>query len=57
MKQNKEVTEYKEELRQMIENIADKYKADLIIIQGVSTKGLGLAITNRLLRACNYNVY
>ncbi len=36
---------------------ADKYKADLIIIQGVSTKGLGLAITNRLLRACNYNVY
>ena len=35
---------------------ADSFNADLIIIQGVSTKGLGLAIMNRLLRACNYNI-
>ena len=35
---------------------ADSYNVDLIIIQGVSTDGLGLAIMNRLLRACNYNL-
>ena len=35
---------------------ADLYNVDLIIIQGVYTNGLGLAIMNRLLRACNYNV-
>ena len=35
---------------------ADKTNADLIIIQGVSTDGLGLAIMNRLLRACNFNI-
>ena len=35
---------------------ADTFNADLIIIQGVSTEGLGLAIMNRLLRACNYNI-
>lgn len=35
---------------------ADNYNSDLIIIQGVTTKGLGLAIMNRLLRACNYNI-
>ena len=35
---------------------ADTYNADLIIIQGVSTDGLGLAIMNRLLRACNYHI-
>lgn len=35
---------------------ADKENVDLIIIQGVSSKGLGLAIMNRLLRACNYNL-
>ena len=32
----------------------DKYKADLVIIEGVENKGLGLAIMNRLLRACGY---
>ena len=36
--------------------IADKYNCDLIIIEGVSSDGLGLAIMNRLLRACNYKV-
>lgn len=35
---------------------ADKCNVDLIIIQGVLPNGLGLAIMNRLLRACNYNV-
>lgn len=34
---------------------ADKEKIDLIIIEGVGNKGLGLAITNRLIRACSYN--
>lgn len=35
---------------------ADNYNADLIVIQGVATDGLGLAIMNRLFRACNYNI-
>ena len=34
---------------------ADKQDIDLIIIEGVGSKGLGLAITNRLIRACAYN--
>lgn len=34
---------------------ADKENIDLIIIEGVGDKGLGLAITNRLIRACAYN--
>lgn len=33
----------------------DAYHVDLIIIQGVAQVGLGLAIMNRLLRACEYN--
>lgn len=33
----------------------DKEKVDLVIIEGVGEKGLGLAITNRLIRACAYN--
>lgn len=35
---------------------ADTLNVDIIIIEGVSSDGLGLAIMNRLLRACNYNV-
>ena len=31
---------------------ADKYEADLILIEGVEKTGLGLAIMNRLIRAC-----
>ena len=34
---------------------ADKYDADLIIIEGVSKEDLGLAIMNRLIRATNFN--
>lgn len=33
----------------------DMYNADLIIIEGVNKSGLGLAIINRLIRACEYN--
>ena len=34
---------------------ADTYNPELIIVIGVDKKGLGLAIMNRLIRACNYN--
>lgn len=33
----------------------DKYNVDLAIIEGVEEKGIGLAIMNRLIRACEYN--
>ena len=36
---------------------ADKEKADLIIIEGVEKKGLGIAIMNRLMRACSFNYF
>lgn len=32
----------------------DKEQVDIVIIEGVGKKGLGLAITNRLIRACSY---
>ena len=35
--------------------LADNYKKEIIIIEGVSKEGLGLAIMNRLIRACSYN--
>lgn len=34
----------------------DNYNLDLAIIEGVEKKGLGIAIMNRLVRACGYNV-
>lgn len=34
----------------------DKYKPDIVFIEGVKSTGLGLAIMNRLIRACEYNV-
>ncbi len=34
---------------------ADKGHYELIIIEGVKTEGLGLAIMNRLIRACSHN--
>ena len=34
---------------------ADKYNADIIAVEGVTKEGLGLAIMNRLLRACSHN--
>ncbi len=33
----------------------DSYNVDLVIIEGVTREGLGLAIMNRLIRACEYN--
>lgn len=33
----------------------DKYHPDIVIIEGVEKEGLGLAIMNRLIRACEYN--
>ena len=33
----------------------DKYDVDLAIIEGVEESGIGLAIMNRLIRACEYN--
>ncbi len=33
----------------------DKENVDLVIIEGVGEEALGLAITNRLIRACEYN--
>ena len=34
---------------------ADTYQPEIILIEGVSKEGLGLAIMNRLIRACSYN--
>lgn len=33
----------------------DKYNPDIVIIEGVEKSGIGLAIMNRLIRACEYN--
>lgn len=33
----------------------DKYKVDLVIIEGYQKNGLGFAIMNRLIRACDHN--
>lgn len=33
----------------------DSFEPDIVIIEGVEEKGLGLAIMNRLIRACEYN--
>jgi L-threonylcarbamoyladenylate synthase len=33
----------------------DGYNVDLVIIEGTEKEGLGLAINNRLIRACGYN--
>lgn len=34
----------------------DKYNVSLVIIEGVTKSGLGLAITNRLIKTCGYNI-
>lgn len=52
---------YGENLEEISHNIfkilrsVDCYNKDLIIIEGVSANGLGLAIMNRLIRACSHN--
>ncbi len=35
---------------------ADKYNVSLVIIEGVCKNGIGLAIMNRLIRTCAYNI-
>ena len=35
--------------------LADTFNPDMILIEGVSKEGLGLAIMNRLIRACSHN--
>lgn len=47
-----------EEITQNIFTIlrkVDNYNADIVIIEGVEKEGLGLAIMNRLIRACEHN--
>ena len=57
----KNAIEYGETLEDISHNIfrilrsVDKYDKELIIIEGVKANGLGLAIMNRLIRACSYN--
>ena len=57
----KKYLDYGKTLEEISHNIfaylrqADRYKPDLILIEGVSKKGLGLAIMNRLIRASGYN--
>lgn len=62
---NKYISEIKWNMGQTLEDMAkniftflrkaDKENVDLIIIEGVGNKGIGLAITNRLIRSCAYN--
>ena len=56
--------EYKLDMGETLEEItnniftllrkADKYNAEIIVVEGVQKDGLGLAIMNRLLRACSH---
>ena len=51
----------KENLEEISKNLftdlrkVDKYNPDIVIIEGVNKSGMGLAIMNRLIRACEYN--
>ncbi len=36
---------------------ADKNESDIILIEGIESKGIGLAIMNRLIRACSHEFY
>lgn len=61
----KYISEYKLDMGETKEEIAhnifsllrkvDKYNVDLVIIEGIEKQGIGLAINNRLIRACEYN--
>jgi len=50
------------DLKEISQNIftllrkADKYNADIILIEGVEKTGLGLAVMNRLIRACAHEI-
>lgn len=51
----------KENLNEIAQNIfkdlrkVDSFKPDIVIIEGVKKDGIGLAIMNRLIRACEYH--
>ena len=51
----------KNDLNEVAKNIfsvlrkVDSYNADIVLIEGYEAKGLGLAIMNRLIRACDHN--
>jgi L-threonylcarbamoyladenylate synthase len=36
---------------------ADKNESDIILIEGIESSGIGLAIMNRLIRACSHEFY
>ena len=61
VKEFKNATGYGKTLEEISHNIfrilrsVDKQNKKLIIIEGVKTSGLGLAIMNRLIRACSHN--
>lgn len=52
---------HKDNLDEIAQNIfttlrqVDKFNPDIVFIEGVKQEGLGLAIMNRLIRACEYN--
>lgn len=54
---------HKENLEEISKNIftllrkTDKENINLVIIEGVRKEGLGIAIMNRLIRACSYNFF
>ena len=62
---DKYTTSYKIKMGNSLEEIAhnifsilrqvDTYNVDIVIIEGMQKDGLGLALNNRLLRACEYN--
>lgn len=62
---NKYNTNYKIKMGNSLNEIAhnifsilrevDKYNVDIVVIEGMEKEGLGLALNNRLLRACEYN--
>lgn len=50
-----DLTEFSKKIYTELRKV-DKYNVDLVIIEGVEKTGLGLAIMNRLIRTCAYNV-
>lgn len=53
----------KKDLNSIAKNIfktlrqVDSYSPDIVLIEGVPSEGIGLAIMNRLIRACEYNLH
>lgn len=53
----------KDNLEEVAKNIytklrqADKFRAQIILIEGMKKEGIGIALVNRLLRTCEYNYF